>query len=246
MHGNDLRAQSDSETWRVPFDSVVFADVGQRRPRKAVPRTRGRDRGRGDTARLMSNAERSLADEAGGPVAQLLPIPQDGGDGVEDTDPLAGLKSDIAKAKGNALLVETTAGGWQEGAVRMRRAPTGSKRDSGRCLPEAMVQARGTIRLQRAPWRRRAFRRGCSPRARTEPRCARACASGISASCARWREDSWSRNCRRNSAWPSRSNSTTIRWTWFPGRKCSRSSPAVEGVSPEMALALAQIGDGDA
>ena len=71
--------------------------------------------GRAETARLSANAERALANEAGGPVAQLLPVPQDGGDGVEDTDPLAPLKSDIAAAKGNALLVETTAGGWQEG-----------------------------------------------------------------------------------------------------------------------------------
>ena len=34
-----------------------------------------------DTSRLTANAERSLANEAGGPVAQLLPVPQDGGDG---------------------------------------------------------------------------------------------------------------------------------------------------------------------
>ena len=51
----------------------------------------------------------------------MIPVPQDGGDGDEDTDPLAGLKTDIAAAKGNALLVETTSGGWQEGKVA---APT--------------------------------------------------------------------------------------------------------------------------
>ena len=103
---------SDSETWRVPFDSVVFATWGS--PTARPYHGLGPGSWARDTARLMSNAERSLADEAGGPVAQLLPIPQDGGDG-EDTDPLAGLKATIKDAKGNALLVETTAAGWQEG-----------------------------------------------------------------------------------------------------------------------------------
>lgn len=70
----------------------------------------------------MTNAERSLANEAGGPVAQLLPVPQDGGDGDEDGDPLASLKTDIKNAAGKALLVETTAGGWGEGAVQAPRS----------------------------------------------------------------------------------------------------------------------------
>ena len=66
------------------------------------------------TTRLQSETERSLADEIGGPIAQLLAIPQDGGDD-EDTDPLANLKTDIRTARGKALLVETTASGWGEG-----------------------------------------------------------------------------------------------------------------------------------
>ena len=33
------------------------------------------------TARLQSEVERSLADEAKGPLANLLAVPQDGGDG---------------------------------------------------------------------------------------------------------------------------------------------------------------------
>ena len=57
------------------------------------------------TARLQSEAERSLADEAGGPLAQLLAVPSDGGG--EDGDPLAALKLDIRGARGKALLVET-------------------------------------------------------------------------------------------------------------------------------------------
>ena len=66
------------------------------------------------TARLQSEAERSLADEAGGPLAQLLAVPQDGGDDGAD-DPLKMLKGDIAGARGKALLVETSAAGWGEG-----------------------------------------------------------------------------------------------------------------------------------
>ena len=67
------------------------------------------------TARLQAETERSLADEAGGPIANLLPVPQDGGDGDETTDPLAPLKADIRAARGKALLVETTAAGYGEG-----------------------------------------------------------------------------------------------------------------------------------
>ena len=62
------------------------------------------------TARLQSEAERSLADEAQGPIAQLLAIPADGGDAGDD-DSLKMLKSDIAAARGAALLVETSAAG---------------------------------------------------------------------------------------------------------------------------------------
>ena len=65
------------------------------------------------TARLQGEVERSLADEAQGPLAHLLAIPTDGGDDTDD-DPLKALKSDIRTARGKALLVETTAAGWGE------------------------------------------------------------------------------------------------------------------------------------
>ena len=66
------------------------------------------------SARLQSETERSLADEAGGPVAQLVAVPQDGGDGGA-SDPLAELKADLKTARGRALLLETVAAGWGEG-----------------------------------------------------------------------------------------------------------------------------------
>ena len=66
------------------------------------------------TAKLAAEAERSLGDEVAGPIAQILPVPQDGGDGT-DSDPLAALKADIGAARGRAVLTETTAQGWGEG-----------------------------------------------------------------------------------------------------------------------------------
>lgn len=67
-----------------------------------------------ESAALKANLEKRLSEEAGGPVAHVVPIPQDGGDG-EDDDPLAMLKADIAKAKGRTILTETTSAGWGEG-----------------------------------------------------------------------------------------------------------------------------------
>ena len=66
------------------------------------------------TAKLAAESERSLGDEAAGPIAQILPIPQDGGDGG-DSDPLAMLKADIGAARGKAVLAETVASAWGEG-----------------------------------------------------------------------------------------------------------------------------------
>ena len=127
---------SGSSTWRVPMDSVVYVAWGSptARPYHGLSPSSWS----ADTSRLMANVERSLADEAGGPVAQLLPVPQDGGDG-EDTDPLAGLKRDIAAAKGQALLVETTASGWGEGAVAAPRSDWKASR-LGPMPPDSMVK----------------------------------------------------------------------------------------------------------
>ena len=129
---------SGSSTWRVPMGSVVFVTWGS--PTARPYHGLGPGTWAADTSRLTANAERSLANEAGGPLAQLLPVPQDGGDGAEDgTDPLSGLKSDIKDAKGSALLVETTSGGWGEGAVNAPRADWKQQR-LGPMPPEAMVK----------------------------------------------------------------------------------------------------------
>ena len=66
------------------------------------------------TATLAGRLESGLAKEAGAKPAQLVPVPADGGDG-STSDPLAKLKTDIAAADGRAVLVETTASGWDKG-----------------------------------------------------------------------------------------------------------------------------------
>ena len=103
---------STSTTWNLPASGVVFVRWGSTPGQPYVgigPLSWAHT-----TARLQSEAERSLADEAGGPLAQLLAVPQDGGDDGDD-DPLKMLRADISAARGRALLVETSAAGWGEG-----------------------------------------------------------------------------------------------------------------------------------
>lgn len=105
---------SGSTTWRVPAASVVFVEWGSptARPYHGLsPSTWA-----AETARLNANAERSLADEAGGPIAALLPVPEGQDAGSDDgDDALATLRADIGKARGRALLLESTSSGFGEG-----------------------------------------------------------------------------------------------------------------------------------
>ena len=130
---------SGSATWRVPWASVVFLAWGAptARPYHGLPPTGWAS----DTARLSAEAERSLADEASGPIAQLLPVPADGGDGGDD-DPLKMLKADIRTARGKALLVETvTGGGWGEGRASAPQRDWQASR-LGANPPDAMATIR--------------------------------------------------------------------------------------------------------
>ena len=104
---------STSTTWNLPASGVVFCRWGSNpgQPYVGVGPTSWAH----TTARLNANAERSLADEAGGPTALLLPVPQEPGDPDDDDNPLTGLRADIAAARGKALLVETVSAGWGEG-----------------------------------------------------------------------------------------------------------------------------------
>ena len=127
---------STSTTWNLPASGVVFVRWGSA-PGQPYTGT-GPLSWAHTTARLQSEAERSLADEAGGPIANLLAIPQDGGDD-SDAEPLAGLKTDIRTARGKALLVETTAAGWGEGKNAAPQADWRQQR-LGPNMPAAMVE----------------------------------------------------------------------------------------------------------
>ena len=129
---------STSTTWNLPASAVVFVRWGSNpgQPYVGVAPTSWAH----TTARLGSEVERSIADEAAGPLAQLLAVPQDGGDDGDD-DPLKMLKADIAGARGKAMLVETTAAGWGEGK---NAAPSADWRHQrlGPAPPEVMAQLR--------------------------------------------------------------------------------------------------------
>ena len=125
---------STSTTWNLPATSVVFVRWGSTPGQTYVgigPLSWAHT-----TARLQSESERSLADEAGGPLAQLIAIPQDGGDGSDD-DPLKMIKADIAKARGKALFVETSNAGWGEGKASAPQRDWKAER-LGPQPPEAM------------------------------------------------------------------------------------------------------------
>ena len=103
---------SDSTTKYVPFSGVVFLTWGSTPGQPYIGTAPMQWANL--TSRLLGQTERSLADEMSGPLAQILTIPADGGDG-EDTDPLAMLKADIARARGKAILLETTQAGYGDG-----------------------------------------------------------------------------------------------------------------------------------
>ena len=129
---------STSTTWNLPASAVVFLRWGGTPGQPYV--------GTGPlswahtTARLQSEAERSLANEVQGPLAQLLAIPSDGGDD-SDSDPLKLLKADIAGARGKALLVETSAAGWGEGRTAAPQRDWQAAR-LGPMPPESMATIR--------------------------------------------------------------------------------------------------------
>ena len=129
---------STSTTWNLPASAVVFVRWGGTPGQPYV--------GTGPlswahtTARLQSEAERSLADEVGGPLAQLIAVPSVGGDDGDD-DPLKMLKSDIAGARGKALLVETSAAGWGEGRTAAPQRDWQAAR-LGPMPPESMATIR--------------------------------------------------------------------------------------------------------
>lgn len=110
-----------SETWLLPQQSVVFIPWGS--GSGTTYRGRSPITWASVTARQSAETERSLADESAGPIAKLLPVPQDAGDddGDENADPFRKMKLAIAAARGKAILLETTAAGLGEGMAAAPR-----------------------------------------------------------------------------------------------------------------------------
>ena len=103
---------SGTVTRNMPDEGVIFVAWGHE-PGRAY-RGVGPLAWASTTAKLGAETERSMGDEAAGPMGNFIPFPSDGGDGSED-DPHKDLKMDISRARGNALLVETVNAGHDMG-----------------------------------------------------------------------------------------------------------------------------------
>jgi len=146
---------STSTTWNLPASGVVFLRWGSAAGQPYIG-TAPVDWAH-TTARLNAAAEKTLADEAGGPVASLLTVPEGaGGDEDCDGDPLATLRASITGAKGKALILESTSGGYGQGRTE---AP---KRDwiASRLGPDAPL---GQIALAKDAFARVLAACGASP-----------------------------------------------------------------------------------
>ena len=134
---------STSTTWHLPASSVVFVRWGGDPGSPYLGK--GPLRYAATTAKLAAQAERSLADEAGGPIAQLLTLADGaGGSGAADSeaaDPLAKIKADIAGARGRAAFVESTGDAWGEGRDAAPRRDWQASR-LGPAPPAGLVEAR--------------------------------------------------------------------------------------------------------
>ena len=118
----DLFGPSGNVTRFVPAASVVHVRyaVDPARPWHGIaPLEWARQ-----TGNLAASLERRLAEEAAGPVGHVIPVPQDPDvdDDDPDTDPLTGLRKDLAAARGRTVLTETTSAGWGEGRAAAPQA----------------------------------------------------------------------------------------------------------------------------
>ena len=147
---------SSSHTRLIDRDGLVFVRWG------SAPGTRYQ--GRGPTswaslsARTASETERSLGDEAAGPLGQMIAVPSDGGDGGDD-DVLKTMKTQIGAARGKALLLEPLA------MVGLRvRLPLlqviGKPHDWGQLRHRRWLS--WPLRASTGCWLRAAFLRHCS------------------------------------------------------------------------------------
>ena len=128
-----LDGPSASETARVPWESVTLLTwaTDAHRPHEG----RSGVSYASETARTASNAERAAGDEAGQPVGSIVAIPAGSGEDVDE------LQAAIAKLRGDHLLAETTATGWQGDRREAPRRDWVPQRLGGN-PPEGTVTAR--------------------------------------------------------------------------------------------------------
>ena len=146
---------STSYTRQLPRDRLVFVRWG------SSPGTRYRGQGPTSwahlTARLQGEAERSLADEAAGPLAMLLTTPEGvDTDSEDDDDPWAAVRTQLAAARGGSILLETTSTGGGDGPSAAPRRDWEPRR-LGPMPPDAMVA------VADAAFARMLAACGCSP-----------------------------------------------------------------------------------
>ena len=146
---------STSYTRLVGRDRLVFVRWG------TSPGTRYRGQGPTSwahtTARLQGEAERSLADEAAGPLAQLIVTPEGADtDSDDDSDPWAAVRVALAGARGGSVLLETVATGGGDGQSAAPRRDWEPRR-LGPSPPDAMVA------ISDAAFARMLAACGCSP-----------------------------------------------------------------------------------
>lgn len=107
-----LTGPSTTESRHVPSEAIVHAmySFSEQQPWRGVSPMGWSP----TTTRLIERLERGIADEAGSPTGQLLPVPEGHGGDVEegDLDPLDALREDLAKLRGGLAMLETQAGGW--------------------------------------------------------------------------------------------------------------------------------------
>ncbi len=99
------------------------------------------------SGKLLANLETSLEQESGSPVGYVLPLPQSPGNEVDDAenDPLAGLRTDLAKLRGGLAMVESTATGFNEQGVRQARADDWISKRFGPAIPDTSVTLREQV-----------------------------------------------------------------------------------------------------
>lgn len=89
-------------------------------------------------AKIAGRVEAKVGEDLNTPVAHVLPVPADGGDGGSN-DPLAMLKADIAEASGGAILAETTSAGWGDGRQHAPQSDWRSRR-LGPEIPDSLLE----------------------------------------------------------------------------------------------------------